>query len=530
MASDLVVRILGDASKLKQSFKEAESGAKTLADRVQGASQRMSSVGKVLSVGVTAPLVAFAGASVKAAAEAEQSQLRLTEAFRKFPKIADVSKASLGKLNTALAQKTKFDDDAIASGQASLAQFNLTGKQITSLTPLLLDYAAKTGKDVPSAADTLGKALLGQGRALKEIGIDFKDAGSVGGNFDQIMGGLRKQVGGFAAQEGKTAAGQIAIMRNRFGEIQETIGAQLLPVGTKLLGFLSTAINAFNNLSPPMQKAIIIVGGVAAAAGPLILVAAKLVTAIGTIGKAFSALTTLLSANPYILIIVATVALVILIVKNWDTIRSFLSATWEAIKSVAAAAWSGFKNIVTGAIRGVLDFFLEVAGKFLDAAVVAFGWIPGIGGKLKTAQAEFRNFRDSVNTSLGGIRDKTINLIVKQKGQPISAVAGTGTGNVHHGGLIPQAIRYHAGGLSGDEVPAILQRGEFVVNRQSVAHIGVGRLNQLNRLHAGGSVGTASGGGGNVYNITVHGADPKQVVEEINRRVRRNGGTGFLVA
>ena len=44
-------------------------------------------------------------------------------------------------------------------------QFGLTGKQIEDLLPLVADYAAKTGKDLPDAATTLGKALLGNTRA-----------------------------------------------------------------------------------------------------------------------------------------------------------------------------------------------------------------------------------------------------------------------------------------------------------------------------------------------------------------------------
>jgi TP901 family phage tail tape measure protein len=46
----------------------------------------------------------------------------------------------------------------------------------------------------------------------------------------------------------------------------------------------------------------------------------------------------------------------------------------------------------------------------------------------------------------------------------------------------------HAGGLAADEVPAILQTGEFVIRRQAVEHIGVPKLRELNRLHEGGPV------------------------------------------
>jgi hypothetical protein len=100
--------------------------------------------------------------SVKAYVQAEGSQIRLQDAFAKFPKLADTNIGALNRLNSSLALKTKYDDDATASGQAVLAQFNLTGKQITELTPLLQDYAAKTGKDLPTAAQV---QLAGRHRA-----------------------------------------------------------------------------------------------------------------------------------------------------------------------------------------------------------------------------------------------------------------------------------------------------------------------------------------------------------------------------
>lgn len=57
---------------------------------------------------------------------------------------------------------------------------------------------------------------------------------------------------------------------------------------------------------------------------------------------------------------------------------------------------------------------------------------------------------------------------------------------LHDGGI---AKRLHSGGqrLAGDEVPAILQRGEFVIRRSAVATIGVGALEAINRLHEGGT-------------------------------------------
>ncbi|GJQ23571.1 hypothetical protein BIY37_04810 [Candidatus Brocadia sapporoensis] len=58
------------------------------------------------------------------------------------------------------------------------------------------------------------------------------------------------------------------------------------------------------------------------------------------------------------------------------------------------------------------------------------------------------------------------------------AIFGHSGGRVSANGIIP---RFHAGGLSGDEVPAILQRGEYVVSRR-----GVDMLDKINNGQFGG--------------------------------------------
>src|SRR5438045_8644158 len=89
---------------------------------------------------VTAGLVRFGRESVKAYSESEDAQNRLTFAYQKFPKLADVSKQSLDDLAVSLQRKTVFDDEATKSAEALLAQFNLTGKQVEQLIPLIQDY------------------------------------------------------------------------------------------------------------------------------------------------------------------------------------------------------------------------------------------------------------------------------------------------------------------------------------------------------------------------------------------------------
>jgi len=356
----------------------ATKGAKDLGDETEKSQKKMDRFkGAATAAGAAAGLVLFklGKDSIAAFKEAEQAQTRLSDAFTKFPQLADTNVGALRKLNTALAQKTRFDDDATASGQAVLAQFELTGKQITELTPLLQDYAAKTGTDLPTAAEQLGKAVLGQGRALKAVGIDFHDTGTAAGNLEQITAGLRTQVGGFAEKEGKTAAGQSEILKNRFGELQEEVGGKLIPI---LLGLTKAGLAASAWIEE--HSKLVIAATVAVGAFVTIVLAAKVATAAWTAAQIVATAATAawtaaqwllnaaLTANPIGIVIVAVAALVAGIVvayKRSETFRTTVQLLWQAMQilwqyaqtaaSVIASSFLGIKDAAVTAWNVIRD-------------------------------------------------------------------------------------------------------------------------------------------------------------------------------
>lgn len=239
MAGNIVFDLIA-RDRASDSFKQVGKSA----DGLRGKLKKAFSPA-VLTAGFAAggaAAVAFGTASVKAFADAEAQQQKLSNAFAKFPQLAGANADALRKLNTELQKKTIYDDDVIAGAQSILASFGLTEKQIRTLTPLMLDFASRTGKDLPTAAQDLGKAIeLGVGRSLKNVGIDFVATGSQAGNFDTIMGDLRSKVGGFAENEGKTASGQLQIMQNQFGELEEKVGSKLLPTLLRLTDWINNS-------------------------------------------------------------------------------------------------------------------------------------------------------------------------------------------------------------------------------------------------------------------------------------------------
>ncbi|MDN3515371.1 MAG: hypothetical protein NG747_13365 [Candidatus Brocadia sp.] len=101
-------------------------------------------------------------------------------------------------------------------------------------------------------------------------------------------------------------------------------------------------------------------------------------------------------------------------------------------------------------------------------------------GKLKSLGDYFRSFLTSIQQMISEILSQLIVMGIMRAiaggvgGAAGGATAGGSVAMVHSGGYIP---RFHVGGLAPDEVPAILQRGEYVVSRRGV--------DMLDRINAG---------------------------------------------
>lgn len=210
---------------------------------------------------IGAGMLAFSGVAAgallsfaNAAEDANQSQLDLQNTLANAPRLAGETAEKFNDLAKALQSKTAADGDAIVSGIAVLGNFGLTAKEIERLTPLLVDYAQFTGKDMSTAATDVGKALQGQGRALRSVGLNLKDAGSEAGNFSQVVDGLAGKVGGFAEREGQTFSGQMQRLKNELGDVQEGLGVGVVGALNTLLGPATRFSGWLSDASPQTQE------------------------------------------------------------------------------------------------------------------------------------------------------------------------------------------------------------------------------------------------------------------------------------
>lgn len=113
----------------------------------------------------------------------------------------------------------------------------------------------------------------------------------------------------------------------------------------------------------------------------------------------------------------------------WDAIKGILGAAWDQILGTFRFAWErtkavfgmiassvqriwgnlwrDVKNLTADVVGGMLGFltdrfadfvafWLDVGGAIVDGAALAFGWIPGVGGKIRRFKEGFHDMADGI--------------------------------------------------------------------------------------------------------------------------------------
>ena len=293
---------LSETAKASDNLKDKLDKAQT---SLKDFGAKMTGIGKNLTMSVTAPIVAVGAASFKMAADL-QDALGATDQI--FKSAADSVKQWADNLDSyyGIAEGEALE---YANMMGSLLQ-NIGGlteeeaaKQAQTLIELAGDLTAMYGGTTADAVRALTGALKGNNSMLDNYGIAANDAlikqkalemgiydgtGALELQAKQAatLALIMEQTGaaqGQAAREADGASGGMRAFATEIKNLSTDIGEVLLPVITPLLGNLNDIVKKFGDLSPEMKKAIVIVGGLAAAVGPLLILLGTLSIAIGAI-------------------------------------------------------------------------------------------------------------------------------------------------------------------------------------------------------------------------------------------------------
>lgn len=243
-----------------------------------------------------------------------------------------------------------------------------------------------------------------------------------------------------------------------------------------------------------------------------------------------------------------------MIVQHWNDITAFTEQLWsdvtgwfrrlgQDIGAIWSAAWKGIEtavqdawyDVVAPVIRALADGVLAVFGAIIHGAANAFGWVPGVGGKLKQAASAFDGFKAHIDAlfsrpsvvqidtrsaaqrlqdliNLGALAKQQATLITSNSSNKMAGMAGARAS----GGPVAANLPY----LVGEHGP------ELFTPDASGTIIPAGQTKSM--LSNQATPGAAfNGGGGQTVNVTVNTSTPasaSDIGREVAWAVRGMGG------
>ncbi len=477
--------------KFRADLSGFSSEMQTVLREIDKAGQKFQAIGTQLSTYVTLPILAAGGAAIKFASDYNESLNKVDVAFKSSSdEVKNFSKTSLESFGiaagTALDMASTFGDMGtslgLTTGEAS--------KMSTSLVGLAGDLSSFKNISIDIANTALSGIFTGETESLKKLGIVMTEANlqayaySQGINtkiqamdqaskvqlrYNYIMEVTKNAQGDFARTSGG-AANQMRIFQESLKQVAQQFGAIILPVFTKLVTGINGLITSFGQLSEGTKTTIVVLLGVAAAIGPLVLGLGAIMSLLPTLATGFTLLT-----GPIGLVIAGLVAVGVVVATNWKPIKQILvdianyfidlynSSTlfrgavefiilsfknmWTQVKFIFGALKSTFeftiKNIFNGfstlgkLIKAILTFDLEgvksaLKSGFSTAGKDASDYYSKLKSGVKDASKEIKtNLKSAIDTTLNGKKIKKITIpkeSVDAKGVSDSVEEGMTTG------------------------------------------------------------------------------------------------------
>lgn len=420
---------------------------------------------------------------------------------------ANVSVETLGesyKYCGALAGTMGYELDQVTTALAVMGNNGIKGSQAgTALRSAISNLAAPT-KQMKEGMDALGISLKNQDGSMKtfeEVIDNVRTSFSGLGEAEQAayakqifgkqaMAGMLAIIntsaeeydalaasidnsGGAADKAAKTQLdnlnGQLTLLKSATEGTAIAFGNRMLPYLKQAVTWVQGLMDKINGLSDAQMDNIIKWAGIAAAAGPAIMIFGKIVSGVGKGIQIFNRLGIAIKAaggvmglltSPVMIVIgvIAALIAIVLIVRNhMDVFRNSLSAlspVFNSIKAHIQSIIAKFQAIMP-ALQPVISFIADACGTVITAAVG--GLVGFIASSIDTMLAVI----DSIMTVLQGVIDFVTgvftgnwelawNGVAQIFDGIISGIEGTFKGVIN--GLI-SAINGFLGGLNGIQIP-----------------------------------------------------------------------------
>lgn len=312
----LSAKITGDSSGFDKAIQSAEKMASSFEKKMESISSKaksigdkISGIGTSLTVGVTAPLAIAGKSMVDAASDFDENLNKISVAFGdnadEVKAWADTATQSFGlSMNQALEATSLFGDMATSMGISQSEAASMS----TSLAGLAGDMASFKNIGIDEAMTALNGVFTGETESLKQLGIvmtevnlqefadglglvydDMTQAEKVQLRYNYVMAMSKNAIGDYA----RTSDGTANSMRTFQASVENlaiTLGQNLLPIVTPIIQKATEMVNAFAAADPELQQLVLKIAGIAAVAGPALLVIGKMVSVFGSVSGAIGLL------------------------------------------------------------------------------------------------------------------------------------------------------------------------------------------------------------------------------------------------
>ena len=382
--------------KAQQTLNRLSQQAKIAAGGIQGqmllmgaslskAGAAMTRTGQQLTRNLTVPLVAAGYAIARmteAAAEDQKAQVVLATTLRNTAGATDETIAATERFITAQQKLLGVTDDQLRPALGILAGATKDVAKAQELSTLALDISAARGVDAETAAKALAKAYTGNLGSLSRLVPGIDQAAIQSGKFSKVQKALADMVGGTASKAAETQAGKMQIAKVAFQEATETLGYAFLPIMESVTTLITTHVIPavermaawFGKLSPQVKNTILIVAGIAAALGPVIVVmgavtsgAGSLLTALGKMPGAW-----LRFLGPVGLVVGVVAALLASSPALREMLGNFLQSTLKALAPLWDTIVKAMQPVVAALqklINAVLPILVELFSAILPPAI-----------------------------------------------------------------------------------------------------------------------------------------------------------------
>jgi len=343
--------------------------------------------------------------SVKAAIADEKSQALLANSLKNTTGATDSAIASTEAWIDRIQRTFGEVDDNLRPALAKLASVTGSVTDAQALLGLALDVSAGGSVDLDAATNAVTKALQGNYKALKNLGVPITDAMVKGKDLNAVLALTAKTFGGAAATRANTFEFRMKRLAIAFDEAKETLGTALMPVLEELFTVMITkvipAIQTFlaengNKLVAVMTQAIKAIVGFGFAIFKVFAFVAKHKEIFVTLGAIFAA--TFVAGK-----VIAFVTAIEGLVKAYKAIRA------AAIGAAAAQAAATGGISVAAAAAGVAAFAATLGGLYL-VTKKANGEMNKLEGSGEDLEFSFDGLNGTTDDFLASLKGLNVNL------------------------------------------------------------------------------------------------------------------------